>query len=102
MSNSIALVAPAVRVIVGVDTHKHVHVAVAIDAPRHPTRELPCAGGPWLATRSSLAWARTPSATSRRSGIEGTGSYGVGPGELRTPTRGTCRRGEPLRSTQAS
>ena len=31
MSNSIALVEPTVKVIVGVDTHKHVHVAVAIN-----------------------------------------------------------------------
>lgn len=32
MSHSHTLVAPPALVIVGVDTHKHVHVAVAIDA----------------------------------------------------------------------
>ena len=31
MSNSIARDDPAVKVIVGVDTHKHEHVAVAIN-----------------------------------------------------------------------
>ena len=31
MSKRIARVEPAVTVIVGVDTHKHVHVAVAVD-----------------------------------------------------------------------
>ena len=76
MSNSIACVKPTVKVIVGVDTHKHVHVAVAIDSL-----------GARLATYSALpivpgyadlvAWARTLG-TVEAFGIEGTGSYGVG------------------------
>ena len=101
MSNSIALVAPAVRVIVGVDTHKHVHVAVAIDRPRHPTRELQCTGGPWRATRS-CSRGRVCWAPSRAFGVEGTGLLRCRSGELHAPTRGSCRRGQPLRSTQAS
>ena len=76
MSNSIALVAPAVRVIVGVDTHKHVHVAVAID--RLGTRLASCSAP---ADRGGyaelLAWARLLG-TVEAFGIEGTGSYGVG------------------------
>ena len=70
------LSAPSSSIIVGVDTHKHVHVAVAID--RLGTR---------LASRSVsadrtgygelLAWAQTLG-TIDAFGIEGTGSYGVG------------------------
>ena len=63
-------------VIVGVDTHKHIHVAVALDAL-----------GARLATRSAsadragymelVAWARALGIV-EAFGIEGTGSYGVG------------------------
>ena len=76
MSNSIALVAPAVRVIVGVDTHKHVHVAVAIDrlGTRLESRSAPADRGGYA---ELLAWARTLG-TLEAFGIEGTGSYGVG------------------------
>ena len=76
MSNSIALVAPAVRVIVGVDTHKHVHVAVAID--RLGTRLASCrAPADRAGYAELLAWARTLGNV-EAFGIEGTGSYGVG------------------------
>ena len=64
-------------IIVGVDTHKYVHVAVAIDRPRYAHGELqrrrPTAPG----TRSCVSWARTLG-TIEAFGIEGTGSYGVG------------------------
>ena len=39
MTKSIALVEPISEVIVGVDTHKLVHVAVAINLSRSPTRD---------------------------------------------------------------
>ena len=35
--NSIVSDAPSSKVIVGVDTHKHIHVAVAIQPARHPS-----------------------------------------------------------------
>lgn len=76
MSNSIARVEPAAKVIVGVDTHKHVHVAVAINGlgARLATCKAPAdrAGYAHL-----VAWARALG-TVEVFGIEGTGSYGVG------------------------
>jgi transposase len=76
MSSSSAFVKHTGSVIVGVDTHKHVHVAVAIDLL-----------GAQLAAHSAtadragyaelVAWARTLG-TIEAFGIEGTGSYGVG------------------------
>lgn len=76
MSKSIARREPAVTVIVGVDTHKYAHVAVAID--RLGTRLGSCSVP---ANRSGYAdlmtWAHTLG-TIEAVGIEGTGSYGVG------------------------
>lgn len=76
MTDSIALVDPTAKVIIGVDTHKHVHVAVAINLL-----------GAGVADRSAPAdragyaelveWARTLGAVDAFE-IEGTGSYGVG------------------------
>jgi transposase len=76
MPSSRAPVESPVTVIVGVDTHKYTHVAVAIDAL-----------GVRLADRSAsadragytelVAWARALG-TVQAFGIEGTGSYGVG------------------------
>ncbi len=73
---SIAPLAPPRKVIVGVDTHKHLHVAVAIDH-----------NGARLAEHSASAdtagyaqletWANSLGAV-EVFGIEGTGSYGVG------------------------
>jgi len=64
------------KVIVGVDTHKHVHVAVAID-----TRGLRLGGHSFGADsggyRALIAWARTHGRI-EAFGIEGTGSYGAG------------------------
>lgn len=76
MTNSIALVAPTAKVIVGVDTHKLVHVAVAINllGARLATIKV-------SADRAGYAelvdWARTLGVV-EAFGIEGTGSYGVG------------------------
>lgn len=76
MSHGNALTSPPTTVIVGVDTHKHVHVAVAIDLVG--ARLASCSA---LADRAGyaalLAWARTLG-TIGAFGIEGTGSYGVG------------------------
>ena len=76
MSNSIALVAPTVNVIVGVDTHKHVHVAVAIDllGARLASYSAPANRAGYA---DLVAWARALG-TVAAFGIEGTGSYGVG------------------------
>ena len=63
-------------VIVGVDTHKHVHVAVVID-----TRGIRLGGQSFVADaggyRALLTWADTPGRI-EAFGIEGTGSYGAG------------------------
>ena len=76
MSTRIARVEPAVTVIVGVDTHKHVHVAVAVDrlGARLGSCSVPVNRGGYA---ELVAWARTLG-TVEAFGIEGTGSYGVG------------------------
>ena len=76
MPNSITFVKPTVKVIVGVDTHKHVHVAVAIDliGTRLATYSAPADRAGYA---DLIAWARTLGPV-EAFGIEGTGSYGVG------------------------
>ena len=63
-------------VIVGVDTHKHLHVAVALDANgvRLAERAVSAEGGGYAQLE---AWARALGRV-RCFGIEGTGSYGAG------------------------
>jgi transposase len=65
------------RVVIGVDTHKHVHVAVALDAVggRLEDRSFPAdrAGYEQL-----LDWAEAFGAQQLTFAIEGTGSYGAG------------------------
>jgi transposase len=76
MSTSSALVSPTTVIIIGVDTHKHVHVAVAIDLLG--VRLGTCSATADRAGYAELmAWARTLGAV-EAFGIEGTGSYGVG------------------------
>jgi transposase len=76
MSSSSPHVQPPVTIIVGVDTHKHVHVAVAIDLLG--ARLATCSATADRAGYAVLmAWARTLGAI-EAFGIEGTGSYGVG------------------------
>jgi transposase len=67
---------PRPEVIVGVDTHKHVHAAVAIDAlgVRLGTTTIPVNDRGY---RDLEAWARSLGVI-RAFGIEGTGSYGAG------------------------
>ena len=76
MSNSIARDDPSVKVIVGVDTHKHEHVAVAVNdlGARLATCRVQANGAGYAAL---VAWACTLGAV-EAFGIEGTGSYGVG------------------------
>jgi transposase len=76
MSNSNALVSSPATVIIGVDTHKFVHVAVAIDrvGARLASRSAPADRAGYA---ELVAWARTLG-TIGAFGIEGTGSYGVG------------------------
>ena len=84
MSNSIAPDGPPVKVIVGVDTHKHEHVAVAINdlGARLATFRAPANGAGYA---DLVAWACTLGDL-EAFGIEGTGSYGVGLASFRAPT----------------
>jgi transposase len=76
MSQWKALTSPATTVIIGVDTHKEVHVAVALD--RLGARVGSCSATADRAGYAELvAWARTFGPIGAF-GIEGTGSYGVG------------------------
>lgn len=76
MSNSIALVEPTAKVIVGVDTHKLIHVAVAINllGARLATISVSADRAGYA---ELVAWARALGMI-EAFGIEGTGSYGVG------------------------
>ena len=69
MSKRIARVEPAVTVIVGVDTHKHVHVAVAVDrlGARLGSCSVPANRGGYA---ELVAWARTLGAVE---------AFGIGP-----------------------
>jgi transposase len=69
-------VPPAAEVIIGVDTHKHVHAAVAISAlgARLGATTVPVGLEGY---RELEAWARSFGAI-RAFGVEGTGSYGAG------------------------
>ena len=71
-----AVTPPPTSIIVGVDTHKYVHVAVAID--RLGTRLGACSVSADRAGYAKLvAWAHGLGPV-EAFGIEGTGSYGVG------------------------
>ena len=74
--NSIALVADGLKVIVGVDTHKSEHVAVAINSlgARLDSSPFPATT---VGYQALLDWARSFGEV-RAFGIEGTGSYGAG------------------------
>ena len=76
MAETTPLVEGRTTVIVGVDTHKHVHVAVAINGLG--ARLGTCSASVDRAGYAELvAWTRTLG-TVEAFGIEGTGSYGVG------------------------
>ncbi len=63
-------------ILVGIDTHKHVHAAVAITALGARLGELSFPVSP-EGCRRLAAWARSLG-KARAFGIEGTGSYGAG------------------------
>src|SRR4051794_16798136 len=65
------------RVVIGVDTHKHVHVAVALDAVggRLDARSFAADRGGY---EQLLDWATAFGARDLMFAIEGTGSYGAG------------------------
>ena len=67
---------PPAEVVVGVDTHKHVHEAVAISGlgVRLGTKTVPVDGKGYQALE---AWARSLGPV-RAFGVEGTGSCGAG------------------------
>jgi transposase len=67
---------PPAEIIVGIDTHKHTHAAVAITALGARIAELTIKVG-LKGYRELEAWARSLG-TIRAFGIEGTGSYGAG------------------------
>ncbi|RPH56477.1 MAG: IS110 family transposase [Acidobacteria bacterium] len=76
MSHGSVLASSPSAIIVGVDTHKYVHVAVAIDLLG--TRLAHCSvSADRVGYAELVAWARTLGAI-EAFGIEGTGSYGVG------------------------
>lgn len=76
MSSPSVSATPLATIIVGVDTHKHVHVAVAIDLLG--ARLATCSAAADRAGYAELVtWALTLG-TIEAFGIEGTGSYGVG------------------------
>ena len=76
MPNSLVCEDPSVKVIVGVDTHKHEHVAVAING-LGARLAMGRAAANQAGYAELLAWARQLGEI-EAFGIEGTGSYGVG------------------------
>jgi transposase len=77
MSDSIELAAASsAKVIIGVDTHKHVHVAVGLNMLGARLGTL-SASADRAGYAELVTWARTLGAI-EAFGIEGTGSYGVG------------------------
>ena len=83
----------ATRVIVGVDTHKDEHVAVAVDwlGARLGQHRLPTAPRGY---ESLHCWASGLGEVVAF-GIEGTGSYGASTGKIPCQSRPYYHRGEP-------
>jgi transposase len=73
---SITLATPERKIVVGVDTHKHLHVAVALDELGGRVSELTI-GADSIGYAALAAWAEQLGRP-RAFGIEGTGSYGAG------------------------
>ena len=76
MTHSVSNLHEAQTVIVGVDTHKHIHVAVAIDS-RGIRLGAHSFGADSEGYRARLTWAEAYGGI-EAVGIEGTGGYGVG------------------------
>ena len=77
MTHSVSNLHEAQTVIVGVDTHKHMHVAVAIDS-RGIRLGAHSFGADSEGYRALLTWAEMAYGGIEAVGIEGTGGYGVG------------------------
>jgi transposase len=73
---SMPTMAPSGRVIIGVDTHKHVHAAAVLDE-RGALLGTSVFGADSAGYRALIGWS-TQFGTPVRFGIEGTGSYGRG------------------------
>ena len=76
MTHSVSNLHEAQTVMVGVDTHKHMHVAVAIDS-RGIRLGAHSFGADSEGYRALLTWAEAYGGI-EAVGIEGTGGYGVG------------------------
>jgi transposase len=90
-------------VTVGVDTHKDVHVAVALDGLGRRLGTLSVPTSP-VGYKELVDWARGFGPL-ERAGVEGTGSFGSGLArflEACAPTRATCDPGKARRKTGAS
>ena len=74
--DSIASAAPEGTIVIGLDTHKHLHVAVALDELGARLGELTISAD--SAGYAALAGWAEGLGRPREFGIEGTGSYGVG------------------------
>ena len=100
MSHRNEIVELSRTVIVGVDTHKHIHVAVALDALG--ARLATCNASADRAGYIELvAWARALGLV-EAFGIEGTGSYGVGLASFVRRHAIRVGRGQPLRPAKAT
>ena len=71
----------------GVDTHRDIHVAAVLDERRRPARRS--RRSPTTAPATGPCWPGCVAyGTVDRVGVEGTGSYGRGPGPLPAPRQG--------------
>ncbi len=98
--NSIAQQPMRRNVAIGVDTHRHIHVAVALDELGGRLGELtvPADSGGYVQLEQwAIGFGRILAF-----GIEGTGSYGAGVAELPASTRPPGQRGQPARPTRAA
>ena len=89
MTHSVSNLHEAQTVIVGVDTHKHMHVAVAIDS-RGIRLGAHSFGADSEGYRALLTWAEAYGGI-EAVGIEGTGGYGVGLSESIVRGKSTAR-----------
>ena len=94
MTHSVSNLHEAQTVIVGVDTHKHMHVAVAIDS-RGIRLGAHSFGADSEGYRALLTWAEAYGGI-EAVGIEGTGGYGVGrPNSRSVHVHSATSRGSP-------
>ena len=93
--DSIASSAPKRKIVVGVDTHKHLHVAVALDELGARLGELTISADS-DGYAALAAWAEQIGRATAF-GIEGTGSYGVGLTSFLRRRGHRDRRGQPWR-----